>query len=48
LRVNQELTDPTRRILCYREFGRISTLAAAISVIDAAEFAAFFNARPLV
>jgi glyoxylase-like metal-dependent hydrolase (beta-lactamase superfamily II)/rhodanese-related sulfurtransferase len=29
LRVNQELTDPTRRILAYCEFGRISTLAAA-------------------
>ena len=29
LRVNQELTDPTRRILSYCEFGRISTLAAA-------------------
>ena len=29
LRVNQELTDPTRRVLCYCEFGRISTLAAA-------------------
>ena len=29
LRVNQELTDPTRRILCYCEFGRISTLATA-------------------
>ncbi|HTV80725.1 MAG TPA: MBL fold metallo-hydrolase [Steroidobacteraceae bacterium] len=29
LRVNQELTDPTRRILCYCEFGRIPTLAAA-------------------
>jgi len=29
LRVNQELTDPTRRMLCYCEFGRISTLAAA-------------------
>jgi len=29
LRVNQELTDPTRRILTYCEFGRISTLAAA-------------------
>jgi glyoxylase-like metal-dependent hydrolase (beta-lactamase superfamily II)/rhodanese-related sulfurtransferase len=29
LRVNQELTDPTRRILAYCEFGRISTLATA-------------------
>ncbi len=29
LRVNQELTDPTRRILTYCELGRISTLAAA-------------------
>lgn len=29
LRVNQELTDPTRRILAYCEFGRISMLAAA-------------------
>ena len=29
LRVNQELPDPTRRILTYCEFGRISTLAAA-------------------
>ena len=29
LRVNQELTDPTRRILSYCELGRISTLAAA-------------------
>jgi glyoxylase-like metal-dependent hydrolase (beta-lactamase superfamily II)/rhodanese-related sulfurtransferase len=29
LRVNQELTDPTRRILCCCEFGRISTLATA-------------------
>jgi rhodanese-related sulfurtransferase len=29
LRVNQELTDPTRRILVYCEFGRISTLATA-------------------
>jgi glyoxylase-like metal-dependent hydrolase (beta-lactamase superfamily II)/rhodanese-related sulfurtransferase len=29
LRVNEELTDPTRRILAYCEFGRISTLAAA-------------------
>jgi glyoxylase-like metal-dependent hydrolase (beta-lactamase superfamily II)/rhodanese-related sulfurtransferase len=29
LRVNQELTDPTRRILAYCELGRISTLAAA-------------------
>jgi glyoxylase-like metal-dependent hydrolase (beta-lactamase superfamily II)/rhodanese-related sulfurtransferase len=29
LRVNDELTDPTRRILVYCEFGRISTLAAA-------------------
>jgi glyoxylase-like metal-dependent hydrolase (beta-lactamase superfamily II)/rhodanese-related sulfurtransferase len=29
LRVNEELTDPTRRILVYCEFGRISTLAAA-------------------
>jgi glyoxylase-like metal-dependent hydrolase (beta-lactamase superfamily II)/rhodanese-related sulfurtransferase len=29
LRVNEELVDPTRRILTYCEFGRISTLAAA-------------------
>ncbi len=29
LRVNQELTDPTQRVLTYCEFGRISTLAAA-------------------
>jgi glyoxylase-like metal-dependent hydrolase (beta-lactamase superfamily II) len=29
LRVNQELTDPTSRILSYCELGRISTLAAA-------------------
>jgi glyoxylase-like metal-dependent hydrolase (beta-lactamase superfamily II)/rhodanese-related sulfurtransferase len=29
LRVNDELTDPTRRILTYCEFGRVSTLAAA-------------------
>jgi glyoxylase-like metal-dependent hydrolase (beta-lactamase superfamily II)/rhodanese-related sulfurtransferase len=29
LRVNEELTDPTRRILVCCEFGRISTLAAA-------------------
>ena len=29
LRVNQELPDPTRRILAYCELGRISTLAAA-------------------
>jgi glyoxylase-like metal-dependent hydrolase (beta-lactamase superfamily II)/rhodanese-related sulfurtransferase len=29
LRVNQELPDPTRRILTYCELGRISTLAAA-------------------
>ncbi len=29
LRVNDELTDPTRRILACCEFGRISTLAAA-------------------
>jgi glyoxylase-like metal-dependent hydrolase (beta-lactamase superfamily II) len=29
LRVNQELTDPTQRILVYCEFGRISTLATA-------------------
>jgi rhodanese-related sulfurtransferase len=29
LRVNQDLPDPTRRILTYCEFGRISTLAAA-------------------
>jgi glyoxylase-like metal-dependent hydrolase (beta-lactamase superfamily II)/rhodanese-related sulfurtransferase len=29
LRVNQELTDPTKRILVYCEFGRISTLATA-------------------
>ena len=29
LRVNDELPDPTRRILAYCEFGRISTLAAA-------------------
>jgi rhodanese-related sulfurtransferase len=29
LRVNQELSDPTRRILVCCEFGRISTLATA-------------------
>jgi glyoxylase-like metal-dependent hydrolase (beta-lactamase superfamily II)/rhodanese-related sulfurtransferase len=29
LRVNEELTDPTMRILAYCEFGRISTLATA-------------------
>jgi glyoxylase-like metal-dependent hydrolase (beta-lactamase superfamily II)/rhodanese-related sulfurtransferase len=29
LRVNEELTDPTQRILAYCEFGRISILAAA-------------------
>ena len=29
LRVNDELPDPTRRILAVCEFGRISTLAAA-------------------
>ena len=29
LRVNEELPDPTRRILVYCEFGQISTLAAA-------------------
>jgi rhodanese-related sulfurtransferase len=29
LRVNEELTDPTRRILVCCEFGRVSTLAAA-------------------
>jgi glyoxylase-like metal-dependent hydrolase (beta-lactamase superfamily II)/rhodanese-related sulfurtransferase len=29
LRVNQELTDPTKRMLVYCEFGRISTLATA-------------------
>jgi glyoxylase-like metal-dependent hydrolase (beta-lactamase superfamily II)/rhodanese-related sulfurtransferase len=29
LRVNQELTDPTRRILVCCEFGRVSTLATA-------------------
>ena len=29
LRVNDELTDPTRRILAYCEFGRVSTLATA-------------------
>jgi rhodanese-related sulfurtransferase len=29
LRVNQELTDPTRRFLVYCEFGRISALATA-------------------
>jgi glyoxylase-like metal-dependent hydrolase (beta-lactamase superfamily II)/rhodanese-related sulfurtransferase len=29
LRVNQELTDPTMRILAYCEFGRVSTLATA-------------------
>ncbi|HUG26015.1 MBL fold metallo-hydrolase [Piscinibacter sp.] len=29
LRVNEELPDPTRRIVTYCEFGRISTLAAA-------------------
>jgi glyoxylase-like metal-dependent hydrolase (beta-lactamase superfamily II)/rhodanese-related sulfurtransferase len=27
LRVNQDLTDPTRRIIVYCEFGRVSTLA---------------------
>jgi glyoxylase-like metal-dependent hydrolase (beta-lactamase superfamily II)/rhodanese-related sulfurtransferase len=29
LRVNEELTDPTKRILSYCEFGRVSTLATA-------------------
>ena len=29
LRVNQELTDPTRRILIYCEFGRVSSVATA-------------------
>jgi glyoxylase-like metal-dependent hydrolase (beta-lactamase superfamily II)/rhodanese-related sulfurtransferase len=29
LRVNEELTDPTRRIIAYCEFGRVSTLATA-------------------
>ena len=29
LRVNDDLPDPTQRILAYCEFGRISTLAAA-------------------
>jgi rhodanese-related sulfurtransferase len=29
LRVNEELTDPTRRILVCCEFGRVSTLATA-------------------
>src|SRR5665213_1424762 len=29
LRVNEDLSDPTRRILAYCEFGRISTLATA-------------------
>jgi rhodanese-related sulfurtransferase len=29
LRVNQDLPDPTRRIVAYCEFGRISTLATA-------------------
>jgi glyoxylase-like metal-dependent hydrolase (beta-lactamase superfamily II)/rhodanese-related sulfurtransferase len=29
LRVNQELPDPTKRILVYCEFGRVSTLATA-------------------
>ena len=29
LRVNQDLPDPTRRILVYCELGRISTLATA-------------------
>jgi glyoxylase-like metal-dependent hydrolase (beta-lactamase superfamily II)/rhodanese-related sulfurtransferase len=29
LRVNEELTDPTSRILAYCEFGRVSTLATA-------------------
>src|SRR5258708_16128977 len=29
LRVNEEVTDPTRRILVYCEFGRVSTLATA-------------------
>jgi glyoxylase-like metal-dependent hydrolase (beta-lactamase superfamily II)/rhodanese-related sulfurtransferase len=29
LRVNEELTDPTRRILAYCEFGRVSILATA-------------------
>jgi rhodanese-related sulfurtransferase len=34
LRVNQELPDPTRSILTYCEFGRISTLAAATLAPD--------------
>lgn len=29
LRVNEELTDPTKRILVCCEFGRVSTLATA-------------------
>jgi glyoxylase-like metal-dependent hydrolase (beta-lactamase superfamily II)/rhodanese-related sulfurtransferase len=29
LRVNEELTDPTKRIVVYCEFGRVSTLATA-------------------
>jgi glyoxylase-like metal-dependent hydrolase (beta-lactamase superfamily II)/rhodanese-related sulfurtransferase len=29
LRVNEELADPTRRVLVYCEFGRVSTLATA-------------------
>ena len=29
LRVNEELSDPTRRIVVYCEFGRVSTLATA-------------------
>ena len=29
LRVNQELPDPTRRVLVYCDFGKVSTLAAA-------------------
>jgi rhodanese-related sulfurtransferase len=29
LRVNEDLPDPTRRIVVYCEFGRISTLATA-------------------
>jgi rhodanese-related sulfurtransferase len=29
LRVNEELTDPTQRIVAYCEFGRVSTLATA-------------------
>ena len=29
LRVNQELPDPTRRVLVYCDLGKVSTLAAA-------------------